>query len=393
MKGTAKRKVVTSGRLTGGVKGQPARRRVTPNAAAVSEPAFSLYSTDSEDQVTTLHKGLDRCAALLSGILQAERAEAKPRSSVFLGMKISKKPPAAPPPNQKSSRSTRSYPGLKPIRQSSPSKPDSPFLASLHHGPKTAVQSTDAASRPGPTLHVSPTPPQSGSQHVSPSIPPSQHSHHRPMFQSSTCPGRRPTPKTERQSNLKTPQADCKAEAMTRKPLPVEDHRNREREDDKCVPWRDIDTQNASDRQVHSTSTYADQQACATVTPTQSDLQLQDGHVDEVLQGAHGDLGPGLRGCGTETDVKLKTVLNLSGEVKALNTGQGSAAEQMPTSSPLNISGADVYTEMELLPHGHNTHIPRRILNLQLRERAERRQNTETHGSAEGKACVCLHLH
>ncbi|XP_034720059.1 coiled-coil domain-containing protein 14 [Etheostoma cragini] len=76
MKGMAKSKVVTSGRLTGGVKGQLARRRVTPKPgpAAGPEPAYSLYSTDSEDQVTYLHNGLDRCAALLGGILQAEKA-------------------------------------------------------------------------------------------------------------------------------------------------------------------------------------------------------------------------------------------------------------------------------------------------------------------------------
>ncbi|XP_074483076.1 uncharacterized protein ccdc14 isoform X2 [Sebastes fasciatus] len=81
MKGTAKSKVVTSGRLTGGgVKGQLTRRRLTPNPGPATrlEPAYSLYSTDSEDQVTSLHKGLDRCAALLSGILQAEKAEAMP---------------------------------------------------------------------------------------------------------------------------------------------------------------------------------------------------------------------------------------------------------------------------------------------------------------------------
>ncbi|KAM6892903.1 uncharacterized protein ccdc14 [Lycodopsis pacificus] len=78
MKGTAKSKVVTSGRLTGGVKGQRSRRRGTPDPgpAACPGPAYSLYSTstDSEEQVSSLHKGLDRCAALLTDILQAEKA-------------------------------------------------------------------------------------------------------------------------------------------------------------------------------------------------------------------------------------------------------------------------------------------------------------------------------
>ncbi|NWY00561.1 CCD14 protein, partial [Nothoprocta ornata] len=37
-----------------------------------AESGYSLYSTDSEDQVDTIHNGLDRCAALLQNILQNE---------------------------------------------------------------------------------------------------------------------------------------------------------------------------------------------------------------------------------------------------------------------------------------------------------------------------------
>ncbi|XP_066263682.1 coiled-coil domain-containing protein 14-like isoform X3 [Branchiostoma lanceolatum] len=40
-----------------------------------SEAGFSLYSTDSEDQVTSTNKGLDRCAALLGDILSREPAD------------------------------------------------------------------------------------------------------------------------------------------------------------------------------------------------------------------------------------------------------------------------------------------------------------------------------
>lgn len=102
MKGTVKRKVLTSGRLSGGVKVQPVRRKGTdlPGAAGRPEPSYSLYSTDSEDQVITLHKGLDRCAALLNGILEAEAVDrpqrmkdgsAKPRSTTSVGKKTTKK--------------------------------------------------------------------------------------------------------------------------------------------------------------------------------------------------------------------------------------------------------------------------------------------------------------
>ncbi|XP_028252113.1 protein Hook homolog 1 isoform X5 [Parambassis ranga] len=119
MKGKVKRKVVSSGRLTGAVEAN----RVTLGAAAAStEPAYSLYSTDSEDQVTTLHKGLDRCAVLLSGILQAEKAGSPsfPRmvksvkSSASLGRNIIKEPPTKTAPNhQKSSPSATATPGVK----------------------------------------------------------------------------------------------------------------------------------------------------------------------------------------------------------------------------------------------------------------------------------------
>ncbi|XP_010884421.2 coiled-coil domain-containing protein 14 [Esox lucius] len=79
--GLTRHKVISSGRLTGGGRGQALKKRGAGRPLAAStEPAYSLYSTDSEDQVTTIHKGLDRCAALLGGILLAEKAEAKSSS-------------------------------------------------------------------------------------------------------------------------------------------------------------------------------------------------------------------------------------------------------------------------------------------------------------------------
>ncbi|XP_026070076.1 coiled-coil domain-containing protein 14 isoform X3 [Carassius auratus] len=77
--GVSRPKVISSGRLTGSGRGQINKKRVAGRCVPPLEPAYSLYSTDSEDQVTTIHKGLDRCAALLGGILQAEQAESKPK--------------------------------------------------------------------------------------------------------------------------------------------------------------------------------------------------------------------------------------------------------------------------------------------------------------------------
>ncbi|KAG1942477.1 coiled-coil domain-containing protein 14 isoform X2 [Pimephales promelas] len=77
--GVSRPKVVSSGRLTGSGRGQIHKKRFAGRCVPPLEAAYSLYSTDSEDQVTTIHKGLDRCAALLNGILQAEQAESKPK--------------------------------------------------------------------------------------------------------------------------------------------------------------------------------------------------------------------------------------------------------------------------------------------------------------------------
>ncbi|XP_054827464.1 coiled-coil domain-containing protein 14 isoform X2 [Eublepharis macularius] len=78
--GTVRRhKVLSSGRLTGSSKITCNKKQVGLKKAAHSdvESGYSLYSTDSENQVATIHNGLDRCAALLKDILQndTERTE------------------------------------------------------------------------------------------------------------------------------------------------------------------------------------------------------------------------------------------------------------------------------------------------------------------------------
>uniref|UniRef100_A0A8C2H116 Coiled-coil domain containing 14 n=1 Tax=Cyprinus carpio TaxID=7962 RepID=A0A8C2H116_CYPCA len=77
--GVSRPKVISTGRLTASGRGQIQKKRVAGRCVPPLEPAYSLYSTDSEDQVTTIHKGLDQCAALLNGILRAEQAESKPK--------------------------------------------------------------------------------------------------------------------------------------------------------------------------------------------------------------------------------------------------------------------------------------------------------------------------
>ncbi|XP_053568098.1 coiled-coil domain-containing protein 14 [Bombina bombina] len=65
-------KVLSSGRLTGPVRLTNNKKRTAVRKISSSsvDSGYSLYSTDSEDQVLVINKGLDRCAALLQDILQ-----------------------------------------------------------------------------------------------------------------------------------------------------------------------------------------------------------------------------------------------------------------------------------------------------------------------------------
>ncbi|XP_030066296.1 coiled-coil domain-containing protein 14 [Microcaecilia unicolor] len=69
--GVRSHKVLSSGRLTGPAKLTIGKKRAAVRKISTSsvDSGYSLYSTDSEDQVTSIHKGLDRCAALLQDIL------------------------------------------------------------------------------------------------------------------------------------------------------------------------------------------------------------------------------------------------------------------------------------------------------------------------------------
>ncbi|XP_067843567.1 coiled-coil domain-containing protein 14 isoform X2 [Heptranchias perlo] len=79
MKTATASKVLSSGRLVGSSKQWNGKRRTAGGKASTTsvESGYSLYSTDSEDQVTDIHKGLDRCAALLQDILRNETTDTK----------------------------------------------------------------------------------------------------------------------------------------------------------------------------------------------------------------------------------------------------------------------------------------------------------------------------
>ncbi|XP_004942989.2 coiled-coil domain-containing protein 14 isoform X2 [Gallus gallus] len=72
-------KALSSGRLTGAAKQTDGRKQpgLRKGCRSDVEAGYCLYSTDSEDQVNTIHNGLDRCAALLKNILENEATVGK----------------------------------------------------------------------------------------------------------------------------------------------------------------------------------------------------------------------------------------------------------------------------------------------------------------------------
>ncbi|XP_072303933.1 uncharacterized protein [Eucyclogobius newberryi] len=132
---TVRSKMLTSGRLTGadGTRRSPRSR---------PQPAYSLYSTDSENQVATLHKGLDRCAALLTDLLQCENQGGAPKQVRAVKDAVPKSRPHTPT-------------GKKAIRRSLSKSGSNPLSAQVVRRKSSANPSTTTPQR-------SPAPPHSG---------------------------------------------------------------------------------------------------------------------------------------------------------------------------------------------------------------------------------------
>ncbi|KAK5875344.1 hypothetical protein CesoFtcFv8_027829 [Champsocephalus esox] len=319
MRGTAKGKVVTSGRLTGGGRVQLSRRRTpsNPGAAVRTEPAYSLYSTDSEDQVTTLHRGLDRCAALLGGMLQAEKAEPLPGLPKGVKLGAAKSRPSTSLRKNTIGNAEQRGPAAAAAVLPQKLRPPQKQAPTLQLRPPTPpAQPQTSIPPPQPTI----PPPQ-----PQPSVPP-------PPPQTSV-----PPPQSEPQAVSEAPPTSCLSDCDV--------------EEEECVPVRDMDTHTAV-RQTHT---------CSVVMPN---TQMETGHVAMVTE----DTCVGER----------KMVQNLLEELKALITGQGSAAERLLShleqslSSQLMDVGGPVQTAVDLSSvQNQNCQLRRRvrILNQQLKER------------------------
>ncbi|XP_019723693.1 coiled-coil domain-containing protein 14 isoform X2 [Hippocampus comes] len=292
--------------------------------------------TTGEETVASLHSGLDRCAVLLSGMLQVDKEEplrqplktvdsgaAKPKPSTGPGKKTSKK---FPPTTERSSTKV-------------PRAKDGPPMSQL--GVKAA-----------PTLQQS---------HLIPSLRPSQ-----------PLPGSAPSQPltsvllsvTQSESALRSAHPSSQRTLAQTACQSVGGYLTASfnGKDVDSVPVKDTDDQSATRLSAHAYNT-----------------KFNPGPPYDTHRDIH-----------SEDDVsaeKLRTVQYLLGELKALIAGKGSIAEQLlshletTVSSPQLISkgfdpekSADLQTLRNL-----NAQLHRRVafLNKQLKER-ERQQNTET---------------
>lgn len=318
MNGKAKNKVVTSGRLAGAGTVD----RLSPNVvpAARPDPAYSLYSTDSEDQVTCLHKGLDHCAALLNGILQADNA-ASPDLSRNLKTGATKSRPSSTSQGKKSTKKL-SF------------KTASPFYRTMKVGAKSRPLTSEGKTtmKKLPTKTVLATNQQS-----------SQSGLHGPG---------RSAPRTPRQllqrHNLKSPnlsdpdpppQPDMTFRLPAQLPTSptgqtegrsVSEHTHCESErGEELVPVRDTNIQRC-----------AESQPAVSCTVRMSSLQLETRQEDKI---------PAEEESCDRTEEKMKTVQGLLGDLRTLISGEDSEAErllshleQVVSSPQLNINGLNI---------------------------------------------------
>ncbi|XP_063322220.1 uncharacterized protein ccdc14 isoform X2 [Pelmatolapia mariae] len=328
MRGRAQRKVVTSGRLTGAVRGGLAT--LNPGTAPCPEPAYSLYSTDSEDQVISLHKGLDRCAALLSGILQADKAVSprlhrtvssaavKPRLSTSMGKKSLKKGP--PKAGQKS--------------------------VSGQHGSDSRTPRGHPSARPAPHSGVKLHPPQKQRPTQLQSHLLSAHDQTPRLLPHTVSPPQHEAPvllSVRQSSSLSSHQTACRPDSET--PRTTCD------EAQEFVPVRDTNTQSPS---TH-TLTHAHGDSCSM---KMAHLQLEPGRAEES---------------NTEAQTKAHKLQHLFAQLKALIAGQGSVAESLLSHLEQTVSTAQMNNSASNTQSVPDLH--RCVRNLDQQPETERHQN------------------
>ncbi|XP_049611488.1 coiled-coil domain-containing protein 14 isoform X2 [Syngnathus scovelli] len=297
-------------------------------------------SQEPHDQIASLHSGLDRCAVLLSGMLQVDKEEpstkpskavnggaAKPKPSAGLGKKSGKKFPPTTGGSQKEHRSKQ--------------------VPKAKYPPGTQV-GAKKAHPPARQSHLLPSPKESH--------PPRRSAPNQPLnsvllsvTQSESAP--HSTPPSSQRPHTQT----------THQPGGGDHRASFNGKDIDSVPVKDTDIQSETHQSVHN-----------------SDKKIDAGQpYDTHARSEEEDIGPG----------KLRTVQYLLGELKTLIAGKGSIAEkllshlELTVSSPqLNSKGSDPEKSADLQAlHNLNAQLHKRVefLNKELKERT-RQLNIES---------------
>ncbi|XP_032821319.2 uncharacterized protein LOC116948601 [Petromyzon marinus] len=171
--------MVSSGRLSGPPKHRGCKRRSSSlgRRAVSPDSGYSLYSTESEDQVAVIHRGLDRCAALLQDFLLTEPSRPQGAMSQRRPAKSSAGGPSRPRAKRSLSRTRTDGVGkahAEPRRTSAPAikketlaaggstafngrlASSTPTLASPPRAPLPATKPTTPPAMPGHSYSSSP---------------------------------------------------------------------------------------------------------------------------------------------------------------------------------------------------------------------------------------------
>ncbi|XP_061692163.1 coiled-coil domain-containing protein 14 isoform X3 [Syngnathoides biaculeatus] len=299
------------------------------------EPAFSLYSTDPQDQVASLHSGLDRCAVLLSGMLRVDKPEL-----------VTHTPKAVTGGTGKSKPSTG--PGKKTSKKFPPMTEKSSKQVPRAKCPPVSLSGV----KEGHALRQS---------HLLPSLRLSQPLHGSAQSQPLT---------SVLLSVTQSESALHSAHSSSQQTLGQTNGQLIGRYQEASFNGEDIDSVPVKDTDVQSDTCLSMRAYDEKVYPG----QLSEPHHD-TLSGE--DISAG----------KLRTVQYLLGELKTLIAGKGSIAERLlshleiTVSSPqMNSSGFDPEKSADLQAlHIQNAQLHRRVafLNKQLKDK-EQQHNTET---------------
>ncbi|XP_022615601.1 uncharacterized protein LOC111232383 [Seriola dumerili] len=285
------------------------------------------------NSVTNLHQGLDRCAALLSGILQADEAVQKNPQSCQRGPGTVTPRPGPRSPAAHSG--VKLHPPQRLVQTLLQSHPPPSHSQRFQYLSTTTPPSKSQTSTPPSKSQTSTLPSKSQT-----SIPPSKSQTFVPPLQPQASVLLSVVQSSSHSGQLPVHQPDFLSEAL---PTHCDTECDVE-EEEESVPVRDIDPQ--------STHTLSHIHTC---TRKMSNTHLDPGPADEVLQDSESRETCRPETCRPETcrpeTCRAETVQYLMGELKALIAGRGSVAERLLSHLEQTVSSPLINIQTETDPH------------------------------------------